>query len=93
MPPAARVHDPTPHPGVVRGPGARTVLVNGRAAAAAGDIHICSMPPNAGPHPPTPFAKGSATVLAGGRPMLRVGDVSGCGAPISAGSRNVFVGG
>jgi len=92
MPPAARVGDPTAHPGVISGPGATTVLVAGQPAAVAGDTHVCSMPPTAGPHPPTPFPPGSATVLAAGRPMLRMGDLSGCGATITSGAVTVIVG-
>lgn len=93
MPPAARVGDPTGHPGVVAGPGVATVLFAGQPAAVAGDLHTCSMPPTAGPHPPTPFSPGSSTVLVGGRPALRVGDMAGCGAPIVSGAVTVLVGG
>lgn len=92
MPPAARVGDPTGHPGVVSGPGVATVLLAGQPAAVAGDLHTCSMPPTAGPHPPTPFPPGSATVLIGGRPALRLGDISGCGAPIVSGAPTVEIG-
>jgi uncharacterized Zn-binding protein involved in type VI secretion len=93
MPPAARVGDPTGHPGTVTGPGVATVLVAGQPAAVVGDLHACSMPPTAGPHPPTPFPMGSATVLVGGRPALRLGDVAGCGAPIVSGAPTVLIGG
>ncbi len=83
MPPAARVGDLTPHPGVVGPPGVPTVLIGGMPAAVAGpsNMHICSFP-GVPPHPPTPFAPGSPTVLIGGFPALRVGDMSGCGAAI-----------
>lgn len=93
MPPAARVGDPTGHPGTVAGPGVATVLIGGPPAAVVGDIHACAMPPLAGPHPPNPFPKGSATVLVGGRPALRLGDVAGCGAPIVSGAPTVLIGG
>lgn len=93
MPPAARVADPTAHPGAVAGPGVPTVLIGGLPAAVAGDLHACAMPPPAGPHPPTPFPKGSVTVLIGSRPALRLGDVSGCGSPIISGALNVHIGG
>ncbi len=93
MPPAARVGDPTAHPGTIAGPGVATVLVGGQPAAVLGDQHACAMPPTAGPHPPTPIAKGSATVLFGGRPAARVGDMSGCGSPIVMGMPTVEVGG
>jgi uncharacterized Zn-binding protein involved in type VI secretion len=93
MPPAARIGDPTGHPGTIAGPGVATVLLAGSPAAVAGDMHTCSMPPTAGPHPPSPFPPGSSTVLIGGRPALRVGDMAGCGAPIVMGAVTVMVGG
>jgi uncharacterized Zn-binding protein involved in type VI secretion len=92
MPPAARVGDPTGHPGVITGPGVATVLVAGMPAAVVGDLHTCSFP-GTPPHPPTPFPMGSATVLISGRPCLRMGDMSGCGAPIIMGAPTVIVGG
>lgn len=92
MPPAARVGDPTGHPGIITGPGVATVLIGGLPAAVLGDIHTCSFPPPA-PHPPTPLAKGSLTVLISGRPAARVGDMAGCGAPIVAGAFTVLIGG
>ena len=93
MPFAARVGDPTAHPGVIVGPGVPTVLIGGMPAAVMGDNHICSMPPLAGPHPPSPIAKGSATVFIGGRMAARMGDMSGCGAPIIMGMPLVEIGG
>ena len=93
MPPAARVTDPTGHPGLITGPGVPNVLIGGLPAAVMGDTHACSMPPTAGPHPPTPIAKGSATVLIGGRPAARFGDLAGCGAPILGGLPTVLIGG
>lgn len=92
MPPAARITDPTGHPGVIAGPGVATVLIGGLPAAVMGDTHTCAFPPPAS-HPPTPIAKGSATVLIGGRPAARMGDFAGCGAPIVAGAFNVLIGG
>jgi uncharacterized Zn-binding protein involved in type VI secretion len=93
MPPAARVGDPTGHPGSITGPGVPTVLLGGQPAAVAGDMHACSMPPMAGPHPPSPFPTGSGSVLIGGRQALRVGDMAGCGAPIVMGAPTVVIGG
>lgn len=92
MPPAARVGDPTGHPGVIAGPGVATVLIGGQPAAVLGDTHTCSFPPPP-PHPPTPMAMGSATVSIGGRPAVRVGDASGCGSPVVAGALTVLIGG
>jgi uncharacterized Zn-binding protein involved in type VI secretion len=91
MPMAARMGDPTAHPGVITGPGVPTVLIGGMPAAVVGDLHTCSMP-STPPHPPTPFAMGSTTVLISGRPALRVGDMSGCGAPIIMGAPTVMIG-
>lgn len=93
MPHAARVGDPTNHPGTVAGPGCLTVLIGGQPAAIQGDSHACAMPPTAGPHPPSPFAAGSKTVLIGGRPAQRVGDLAGCGAAIVTGLPSVVIGG
>jgi uncharacterized Zn-binding protein involved in type VI secretion len=90
MPFAARLLDPTAHPGLVAGPGVPTVLIMGMPAAVASDSHVCGLAPT--PHPPTPFPMGSPTVYIGGRPALRVGDISGCGAPIVAGAMTVLIG-
>lgn len=93
MPPAARVGDPTGHPGVITGPGAATVLIGGMPAAIVGDLHTCSMP-STPPHPPTPILPpGCPTVLIGGRPAARMGDLAGCGAPILSGLPTVLIGG
>ena len=92
MPPAARVLDPTGHPGVITGPGIPTVLIGGQPAAVVGDVHTCAFSPPA-VHPPTPLAKGSTTVLIGGRPAARQGDMAGCGAPIAFGLPTVLIGG
>jgi uncharacterized Zn-binding protein involved in type VI secretion len=93
MPPAARVGDPTGHPGAIAGPGVPTVLIGGMPAATLGTPHACGMVPPAGPHPPTPIATGSLSVLIGGMPAARMGDLSGCGAPILAGVPTVLIGG
>jgi uncharacterized Zn-binding protein involved in type VI secretion len=91
--PAARVGDPTAHPGVVAPPGLPTVLIGGKPAARTTDQHTCAFPPPAGPHPPSPFTPGSSSVLIGGVPAARMGDTSGCGAPIVAGLPTVLIGG
>jgi len=92
MPPAARLMDPSGHPGVITGPGTPTVLIGGMPAATVGDLHTCSFP-GLPPHPPTPIVVGSSTVLIGGKPAARVGDTAGCGAPIVAGEFTVMIGG
>lgn len=93
MGPAARVTDPTAHPGQIAGPGVANVEIAGLPAAAAGDLHVCFIPSPPGPHPPTPFPMGSVNVLFGERPALRVGDISACGSPIISGAPNVLIGG
>jgi uncharacterized Zn-binding protein involved in type VI secretion len=80
--PAARVGDPTGHPGVVAPPGVPNVLIGGLPAATVATAqHVCSFPPPS-MHPVTTFVSASGTVLIGGSPALRVGDMAGCGAPI-----------
>jgi uncharacterized Zn-binding protein involved in type VI secretion len=94
MPPAARVGDPTAHPGVIGPPGVVTVLIAGRPAATVGTPHAC-MFPGVAPHPPTAIVPpGCPTVLIGGMPAARVGDLSGCGSPIlPPGAPDVLIGG
>lgn len=92
MPSAARVTDMTNHGGTITGPGVATVLIGGKPAAVAGDIHICSLPPNA--HQPTvsPFPAGSTTVMINGRPALRTTDACICGAMAIVGDPTVLIG-
>ncbi|WP_436772331.1 PAAR domain-containing protein [Yinghuangia sp. YIM S09857] len=89
MPPAARVGDPTGHPGVIGPSGVDSVQIGGRPAATVGTGHSCSAM-----HPPSTIVPpGCATVLVGGRPAARVGDRAGCGAPIVSGCPSVQIGG
>ncbi|GGZ28519.1 hypothetical protein GCM10010300_84400 [Streptomyces olivaceoviridis] len=91
MPAAARVGDPTGHPGVIGPPGEPTVLIGGRPAATVGTTHQCSSP---AAHAPSVLAPpGSSTVLIGGRPAVRVGDAAGCGSPVTSGCPSVQIGG
>jgi uncharacterized Zn-binding protein involved in type VI secretion len=93
MPPAARVADPTGHPGIIGPPGVPTVLIGGMPAATAGTPHICSFP-GVVPHPPTAIIPPcSLTVFIGGMPAARIGDMSACGAPIIMGCMTVMIGG
>lgn len=92
MPAAARLFEPTNHPGMITGPGAPTVLINELPAVRVDDQHTCALPPTAGPHPPNKIVKGSATVLIEGKPAARQGDLTGCGAAITSGSPNVAIG-
>jgi uncharacterized Zn-binding protein involved in type VI secretion len=90
MPPAARVGDPTSHPGVLLPPGVPTVLICGQPAATVGTPHACSAA-----HPPSAIVPpGCPTVLIGGMPAARVGDLAGCGATIlPPGAPSVLIGG
>ncbi|HEY1091236.1 MAG TPA: PAAR domain-containing protein, partial [Burkholderiaceae bacterium] len=60
--------------------------------AVVGDMHVCSLPPNA--HQPTvsAFPSGSGTVMFGGRPALRTTDTCICGAMAVVGAPTVSIG-
>ncbi|MGY3681525.1 PAAR domain-containing protein [Streptomyces sp. TE33382] len=88
---AARVGDPTGHPGTVGPPGVPSVLIGGQPAATVGTAHQCASP---AAHPPSVIAPpGSSTVLIGCQPAARVGDLAGCGAPVVSGCASVLIGG
>jgi uncharacterized Zn-binding protein involved in type VI secretion len=89
---AVCVGDLTNHGGTIVGPGSPTVLIAGKPAAIAGDMHVCVLPPNS--HQPTvsPFPMGSARVLFGGRPALRTTDACVCGAMAVVGQPTVMIG-
>lgn len=91
MPAAARVGDPTGHPGTIGPPGVPSVLIGGRPAATVGTSHQCA---SLAAHPPGPLAgPGSSSVLVGGKPAARVGDKAGCGSPVVSGCPTVVIGG
>ena len=92
MPSAARVGDTSTHGGTIVGPGMATVLIGGKPAAVAGDMHVCSLPPNG--HQPTAsaFPSGSTTVLIGGMPAIRTTDTCICGAMAAVGDPTVSIG-
>ncbi len=93
MPMAARVGDPTGHPGVILPPGVPNVLIGGMPAAVVGTLHACSFPPPA-VHPPSAIIPpGCPTVLIGGLPAARQGDMAACGAPVVMGCPTVMIGG
>ena len=91
MPAAVPVGDITNHGGTIVGPGAATVLIGGKPAAVAGDIHVCSLPPNT--HQPTAsaFPMGSTGVLIAGKPALRTTDACLCGAMAAVGEPTVMI--
>jgi uncharacterized Zn-binding protein involved in type VI secretion len=92
MPAAARLGDLSTHGGTIVGPGVPNVMIGGKPAAVASDMHTCALPPNG--HQPTvsPFPAGSVTVIIGGKPALRVGDICICGAAPVVGSPTVIIG-
>ena len=94
--PAARLSDthtcplvnpgPVPHVGgPIAGPGNSTVLIGGLPAAVAGDIAICTGPPDT-------LLPGSTSVMIGGVPAARMGDVTAHGGIIVSGCATVLFG-
>ena len=90
---AARLGDPTSHPGIIAQLCVMNVLIEGMPAAKAGSFHHCFIWPTPGPHPQTPLVGGSETVFIGGGNAMRVGDKAVCGAVILSGASNVIIGG
>ena len=90
---AARVGDPTNHPGSISGPGVSSVLIGGQAASVLGDFHACSYTSGTDVHPTTAMMSGSSSVLIGSRPAVRVGDSAACGAAVASGMPSVLIGG
>ncbi len=84
MPFAARVGDPTGHPGVITGPGVPTVLIAGMPAARVGDMCTCVGPPDT-------IAMGSTKVMIGGMPAARMGDQTAHGGVIVLGAPTVII--
>ena len=94
MPLAARIGDPTNHPGIIAGPGVPTVLIANMPASVIGDSHACTFGTGTPAfHTPTMMLAGSASVLIGGLPAVRVGDSSACGAVVVSGAPTVEIGG
>lgn len=93
MAPAARLTDPTAHPGAIIGPCVPTVLIEGLPAAVAFLSHHACAFPGLPPHPPNPIVTGSKTVLIGGMPAARFGDTCLCGAGVIAGATRTLIGG
>lgn len=89
MPGRARVGIDHVNGGLILGPGATTVLVNGAPQACVGDA-IAAHAPFTGLHNSAVISTGSATVKAGSRPVARIGDLCSCGHAIASGSTNVM---
>jgi len=89
---AQRKGDSNSAGGVISGPCAPTVLINGRPASVVGDSvtpHPCCGKPGCSPHCSAKTTTGSPTVLAEGKPIVRKGDPDTCGHPRSSSSPNV----
>jgi uncharacterized Zn-binding protein involved in type VI secretion len=81
------VNGTVPHVGgPVMPPGCATVFIGGMPAARAGDMLVCTGPPDT-------IAKGSATVMIGGMPAARMGDSTAHGGTIVVGCPTVMIGG
>jgi uncharacterized Zn-binding protein involved in type VI secretion len=94
--PAARIADPTTHATpTAPGPGAPTVLIEGRPAwRTMLDTHVCPMP-STPPHGPEKIYLGSTTVLINDQMACRMGDIlQGMGPPnfVEMGSATVLIG-
>ena len=95
MKPAARLGDMhvcpmvtgvVPHVGGPIALGSFKVLIAGQPAARAGDLAVCTGPPDS-------IAMGSAKVLIEGRPAARMGDLSAHGGSVVVGAPTVLIGG
>ena len=86
--PAAAIVGKSVAGGVITGPGAPTVLVNGSPVSTLGDTVTPHGDP---PHSSATIIKSSTTVFANGRGIVRAGDKASCGHSVVSGT-NVFVG-
>jgi uncharacterized Zn-binding protein involved in type VI secretion len=78
--------DPKPHVGgLVIGPGASTVLVNGKPAALANDQCACT-------GPPSKLLSSGSTVLIENKPVARVGDQTDHGGAVVLGCSSILAG-
>ena len=74
--------------GVITGPGAPTVLVNGSAVSTLGDAVTPHGDP---PHAAAKIITSSKTVFAQGKGIVRAGDKASCGHSVASGT-NVLIG-
>lgn len=94
MPAVVRRGDANSAGGVVTGPCAPSVLVNGRPVSVPGDgvtPHPCCGRRGCGAHCSAKTKGGSSTVFAEGKPVILVGNSDTCGHSRSMGSPDVFV--
>lgn len=97
MPSPVRIGDPNSGGGVVIGPGALSVLINGRPAATPGNLvsphPCCGAPePACAVHCAASTTIGSLSVTAEGKPIIYVGSPDTCKHVRAFGSFNVIIG-
>ena len=95
MPAPVRLGDPNIAGGIVVGPGAPSVLINGRPVATPGNYvtpHPCCGRPGCAIHCRAVTTIGSTSVLAEGKPIVYVGSPDSCFHPRALGSTNVVIG-
>lgn len=87
MPGVAKVGASIVGTGIVLGPGAPTVLVEGLPISCVGDA---ASPHGDAPHTSPTIVSGSATVFAGGRPVAIQGQsIASCAHPVATGAVTV----
>jgi len=94
MPKAVRIGDVNAGGGAAVGPGALSVLINGRAACLTGTSvtpHPCCGRPGCAKHCAAKTTKGSLSVLAENKPINYVGSPDTCGHPRATGSSDVII--
>lgn len=88
MPAASKVSESIAG-GLVAGPGADTVLVEGLPWSVLGDL---IEPHGIGTHSSAEMVEASETVFAQSIAVCRVGDLASCGHPVVNGAETVFAG-
>ena len=95
MPGAVRIGDVNSAGGAAVGPGALSVIINGRPACLTGtkvSAHPCCGAPGCHMHCVAVTTGGSGSVIAEGKPVILVGDVDTCGHARIQGSPDVVAG-
>jgi uncharacterized Zn-binding protein involved in type VI secretion len=94
MPGAVRIGDVNSAGGAAIGPGARSVIINGRAACLTGTSvtpHPCCGRPGCAIHCAAKTTLGSRSVIATGKPINYVGSPDTCGHSRANGSNDVII--
>jgi uncharacterized Zn-binding protein involved in type VI secretion len=94
MPGAVRIGDTNSGGGRAIGPGAKSVLINGRAACLNGTSvspHTCCGRPGCAKHCAAKTQQGARSVIAQGKPINYIGNSDTCGHARSQGSNDVIL--